>query len=75
ATYFGSGKVEELRHLAEAEEVATVIANDELTPSQLQNLADQTGVRILDRTALILEIFAKRAQSREAKIQVEIAQL
>lgn len=62
ATYFGSGKVEELRRLAEAEEVATVIANDELSPSQLQNLADQTGVRILDRTALILENLCQARQ-------------
>lgn len=75
ATYFGSGKVEELKQLVNALNVPTVIANDELSPSQLQNLAQAIGVRIIDRTALILEIFAKRAQSREAKIQVQIAQL
>ena len=75
ATYFGSGKVEELAQLVAALEVPTVIANDELSPSQLQNLTKATGVRVIDRTALILEIFAKRAQSKEAKIQVQIAQL
>ena len=75
ATYFGSGKVEELAQLVAALEVPTVIANDELSPSQLQNLIKATGVRVIDRTALILEIFAKRAQSKEAKIQVQIAQL
>ena len=62
ATYFGSGKVEELAQLVAALEVPTVIANDELSPSQLQNLTKATGVRVIDRTALILEIFAKRAQ-------------
>ena len=58
ATYFGSGKVEELAQLVAALEVPTVIANDELSPSQLQNLTKATGVRVIDRTALILEIFA-----------------
>lgn len=75
ATYFGSGKVDELRDLAAALKVKTVIANDELSPSQLQNLTEQTGVRVIDRTALILEIFANRAKSKEAKLQVQIAQL
>lgn len=75
ATYFEKGKVEELANLATALQATTIVANDELSPSQIKNLTDATKVRVIDRTALILEIFAQRAQSKEAKIQVEIAQL
>lgn len=75
ATYFGSGKVEELQKFAQELGVTTIVANDELSPSQLSNLATQTQTRVIDRTALIIEIFANRAQSREAKIQVQIAKL
>lgn len=75
ATYFGKGKVEELANLTAALKATTIVANDELSPSQIKNLTDATKTRVIDRTALILEIFAQRAQSREAKIQVEIAQL
>ena len=75
ATYFGKGKIEEIKNIAAAENVTTIITNDELSPSQLSNLNDEIGVRVIDRTALILEIFAKRAQTKEAKIQVQIAQL
>ena len=75
ATYFGSGKVEELKDQILANNVHTLITNDELTPSQLRNLENELGCRVLDRTALILEIFAERAQSKEAKLQVQIAQL
>lgn len=75
ATYFGSGKVEELQKAAQELGVTTIVANDELSPSQLSNLATQTQTRVIDRTALIIEIFANRAQSREAKIQVQIAKL
>lgn len=75
ATYFGKGKVAEIAELAAANDVTTVITNDELSPSQLRNLEDETGKRILDRTALILEIFATRAQTKEAKLQVQIAEL
>ena len=75
ATYFGKGKVAEIAVLAAANDVATIITNDELSPSQLRNLEDETGKRILDRTALILEIFATRAQTKEAKLQVQIAEL
>jgi len=75
ATYFEKGKVEELANLATALQATTIVANDELSPSQIKNLTDYTKVRVIDRTALILEIFAQRAQSKEAKIQVEIAQL
>lgn len=75
ATYFGKGKVEELANLTAALKATTIVANDELSPSQIKNLTDATKTRVIDRTALILEIFAQRAQSREAKIQVEIVQL
>ena len=75
ATYLGKGKVEEIADVAAANHASTIITNDELSPSQLRNLEEETGTRILDRTALILEIFATRAQTREAKLQVQIAEL
>lgn len=75
ATYFGKGKIEEIKNTVLADGATTVITNDELSPSQLSNLNDEIGVRVIDRTALILEIFAKRAHTKEAKIQVQIAQL
>ena len=75
ATYVGKGKVEEIADVAAANHASTIITNDELSPSQLRNLEEETGTRILDRTALILEIFATRAQTREAKLQVQIAEL
>ncbi|MCI1985556.1 MAG: GTPase HflX [Lactobacillus sp.] len=75
AFYFGSGKVDEIRELANAHGATTVLVNDELSPSQLRNLERETKLHIVDRTQLILEIFANRAQSKAAKMQVEIAQL
>ncbi len=75
AYYFGSGKVDEIRELADATDATTVLVNDELSPSQLRNLERETKHHIVDRTQLILEIFANRAQSKTAKMQVEIAQL
>lgn len=75
ATYFGKGKVSEIADVAAANHASTIITNDELSPSQLRNLEEETGTRILDRTALILEIFATRAQTKEAKLQVQIAEL
>lgn len=75
ATYFGKGKVQEIAEVAAANQATTIITNDELSPSQLRNLEEETGIRILDRTALILEIFATRAQTKEAKLQVQIAEL
>lgn len=75
ATYFGKGKVQEIGDVAAANHATTIITNDELTPSQLRNLEEETSCRILDRTALILEIFATRAQTKEAKLQVQIAEL
>ncbi len=75
ATYIGKGKVLELEELCHNMEADTVIFNDELSGIQLRNLEDALGVRVLDRTILILDIFADRAISREGKLQVELAQL
>lgn len=75
ATYFGKGKIEELAQLVQDTGVDTVIANDELSPSQIRNIEKNIAARVIDRTGLILEIFANRAQSSEAKLQVELARL
>ncbi len=73
--YIGTGKVAEVRELADELGAELVLFNDSLTPSQLKNLQDETGVSVMDRTTLILEIFAQRAKSREAILQVEVARL
>ncbi len=73
--YIGKGKVEEIKDLCEALEANLVIFNDELSGSQIRNLEEAIGVDVIDRTALILDIFAQRATSREARLQVELAQL
>lgn len=75
ATFIGKGKVEELAELCGNMEADTVIFNDELSGVQLRNLEEAIGVRVIDRTILILDIFADRATSREGKLQVELAQL
>ncbi|WP_406024111.1 GTPase HflX [Nocardioides sp. NBC_00850] len=75
ATYIGRGKVEALKEIVAATGADTVIADGELAPSQLRNLEDRTGVKVVDRTALILDIFAQHAKSREGQAQVELAQL
>jgi len=75
ATLIGKGKVEELAEMVRNMEADTVLFNDELTGMQLRNLEDAVGVRVIDRTILILDIFADRASSREGKLQVELAQL
>jgi GTPase len=75
STYIGKGKVEELQTLEEELEADLIIFNDELSPSQLRNLSKHLNARVLDRTQLILDIFAQRARSREGKLQVELAQL
>ncbi len=74
-TYIGSGKVEELKALVGAEAADLVIFDEELKPDQAQNLEASLGVRVMDRSELILDIFASRARTREAKVQVELAQL
>ncbi|MDP4143961.1 MAG: GTPase HflX [Bacillota bacterium] len=75
ATYIGSGKVEEVTLIRQACNANLVIFDDELKGSQVRNLEEILGVKVVDRTTLILDIFARRARSKEAKIQVELAQL
>ncbi|WP_091449018.1 GTPase HflX [Actinokineospora iranica] len=75
ATYIGSGKVNELLDIVRATGADTVICDGELSPSQLQQLEARLKVKVIDRTALILDIFAQHARSREGKSQVELAQL
>jgi GTP-binding protein HflX len=75
ATYIGSGKAQELRDVVESTGADTVICDGELTPGQLRQLEETVKVKVIDRTALILDIFAQHAKSREGKAQVELAQL
>ena len=75
ATYVGSGRLEEIKAFTEANDVDLLIFDGELTPSQQRNIEDETDIRVIDRTTLILDIFAARARSNEGKIQVELAQL
>ena len=75
ATYLGKGKVEELRLAIQDKDASLVVFDDELSPSQGKNIEDATGQRVMDRAELILDIFATRARSSEAKMQVELAQL
>ncbi len=75
ALYIGSGKVAEVKEFANTKEAELVIFEDSLSPSQIRNLKDELGLPVMDRTNLILDIFATRAQSREAKLQVEVARL
>jgi GTP-binding protein HflX len=75
ATYIGKGKVEEIAMLRQALRANLIIFDDELFGSQVRNLEELTGAKVIDRTTLILDIFARRARTREAKIQVELAQL
>lgn len=75
ATFVGTGKLEEIRDYVKAEEIDIVVFDDELSPSQLRNIENELQVKILDRSNLILDIFASRAQTSQAKTQVELAQL
>lgn len=75
ATFIGTGKLQELAELVSNMEADLVVFNDELTGMQLRNIEDAVNVRVIDRTILILDIFADRATSREGKLQVEMAQL
>lgn len=74
-TYLGEGKLLELKESVMALEATLVVFDDELSPIQLRNISDNLGVRVLDRSMLILDIFAMRARSGEGKLQVELAQL
>ncbi len=73
--YVGKGKIEELSLLCQARDVQLLIFDDELSGAQIRNIEEETGVRVIDRTTLILDIFAQRAISKEGKLQVELAQL
>ena len=75
ATYIGSGKVMELRQAVINTGADTVVCDGELSPAQLRNLEGKAKVKVIDRTALILDIFAQHAKSREGKAQVELAQM
>lgn len=74
-TYFGKGKIEELKQEIARLKPELVVVEDELTPTQQRNLEDELGVRVIDRAALILDIFAQHAHTAEGKLQVELAQL
>jgi len=75
ATYIGSGKVLEIKQFVEANDIEIVVINDDLSPSQTRNIQEIIECRVIDRNLLILDIFARRAKTREAMLQVEIAQL
>ncbi|AQY50586.1 GTP-binding domain-containing protein [Listeria weihenstephanensis FSL R9-0317] len=75
ATYVGKGKVDEIKSLADYEDVDLVIFNDELGPSQIRNLEELLEREVMDRTRLILDIFAERAKTKEAQLQVQVARL
>lgn len=75
ASYVGTGRLEEIKQFCSANEIDVIIADGELSPVQVRNIEDAADVRVIDRTTLILDIFAGRARSAEGKIQVELAQL
>src|SRR5437763_96450 len=75
ATFIGKGKVEELREQVILEGVDLVIFDDDLSPSQAKNLEEALDIKVVDRTGLILDIFGRRARTKEGKLQVELAQL
>ena len=74
-TYVGKGKIEEIRELCEQLGATGIICDDELSPAQMKNLEDELDCKVMDRTMLILDIFAQHAQTKEGKLQVELAQL
>ena len=74
-TYFGLGKINEIKDMARGLRAKVLILNDELTPVQIRNLEKLTKLRVIDRTELILEIFSKRARTKQAKLQVQLARL
>jgi GTP-binding protein HflX len=74
-TYIGKGKVEELREMVEELEATGIVCDDELSPAQIRNLSDMLDCKVIDRTILILDIFAAHATTSEGKLQVEMAQL
>lgn len=75
ATYVGTGKLQEITEVCQQQEIDLIVADAELSPTQIRNIESETDVRVIDRTTLILDIFAQRARSKEGKLQVELAQL
>ena len=75
ATFLSKGKLEELRGLCSSRKADVALFDDDLSPAQVRNLEKILGVRVVDRSELILDIFARRARTREARLQVELAQL
>ena len=75
ATYVGTGKLQEMKEVCAAQEIDLIVVDSELSPTQIKNIENETDVRTIDRTTLILDIFALRARSKEGKLQVELAQL
>ena len=75
ATYVGKGKIEELKNMIWELRATGIVCDDELSPAQMKNLQDELDVKVMDRTLIILDIFAARASTSEGKIQVELAQL
>ena len=74
-TYVGTGKLLEIAEICKAQEIDLIVADCELSPTQIRNIEAETDIRVIDRTTLILDIFAQRARSKEGKLQVELAQL
>ena len=74
-TYVGTGKLQEIAEICREQEIDLIVADSELSPTQIKNIENATDIRVIDRTTLILDIFALRARSREGKLQVELAQL
>ena len=74
-TYVGTGKLIEIAEICKAQEIDLIVADSELSPTQIRNMETETDIRVIDRTTLILDIFAQRARSKEGKLQVELAQL
>lgn len=75
STYIGTGKVEEIKEYVAVNEIEVVVMNDDLSPSQMRNIQELVECRVIDRTMLILDIFARRAKTKEAMLQVQVAQL
>lgn len=74
-TFVGTGKLVEIAEICESQEIDLLVFDSELSPTQIKNIEAETDVRVIDRTTLILDIFAQRARSKEGKLQVELAQL
>ena len=73
-TFLGKGKIQEMKEMIQGEDCDLAVVDNELTPSQMRALSEELGVRVIDRSGLIMDIFAQRAQTREGKLQVELAQ-